>query len=234
MDFNKVDDFLKELGSKISYGPDRDQIKGEIKDHLLDKIDFYIAGGKSLEEAETLAVEAMGDPLEVGRLLNKEHNPVLGILYSLSNLLVGGLGLMLVIYLGISIFSSFLPADLGLDKDDIVYEQEVNQVRTIDNTRVKIKKIAITRDKSLHILYEKKLKYPLRLVWGNSYIGEISDDFGEVYLGGGYYSPGFFKSVGIIRLDDFNMESKNLLIDYDLYNRKYRITIPIEAGASYE
>lgn len=230
----KIDEYLEKILREIKYKPDRMEIKLEIENHILDKMDYYLSKGKDLDDAEELALISMGDGTSIGRALNREHNFLLGIIYHATSLILMILSFFTILFLSIYIFSGFFPNTVKMDKEDIAYEQVVNQERTIDNNIVRIKKLVISKDGQLIIYYEKRLKNPLRNVWGNSYIGEIYDDFGQSYLGGGYFSTGFMKNVGNINIDNFNMESKNIIIDYDLYKRKYKIVIPLKVGDSIE
>ena len=77
-------EFLSIVRKQIRFVFDRDKIENELKQHLEDSIEDLIEEGVSWQDAELIAVEQMGNPKEVGQLLNKEHNPILGYLWAIS------------------------------------------------------------------------------------------------------------------------------------------------------
>lgn len=103
-----LDTVLKE----IRFFPDRRRIKQELQEHIEDRLDEYMEfagspgiGGDAdaegckrlsaaapMEGPEAFAMEralaVMGEPTELGRELNRQHKPVLGWLWIISNVLV--------------------------------------------------------------------------------------------------------------------------------------------------
>ena len=73
----------------IRFKPDRAAVRRELADHLEDKrADLQrIFPDLSLQEAESRALKAMGDPEELGRELARIHRPWLGYLWRLSQAL---------------------------------------------------------------------------------------------------------------------------------------------------
>ena len=80
----KKNEFLSVVRKQIRFVFDRDKIEDELKQHLTDSIENLIEEGFSWQDAERIAVEQMGNPKEVGQLLNREHNPILGYLWTIS------------------------------------------------------------------------------------------------------------------------------------------------------
>ena len=76
--FPKLEQYLTEVISFVKFHPDRETIKSELESHMIDRIDDYIALGYDNEIAEQLSIKNMGDAREIGRALNKVHNPILG------------------------------------------------------------------------------------------------------------------------------------------------------------
>jgi len=62
----------------IRFKPDRAPVGAELTNHYIDCRDCLIRGGMARQQAERVALEALGDPDETGRLLNKMHKPYLG------------------------------------------------------------------------------------------------------------------------------------------------------------
>ena len=69
----KKKEFLSIVRKQIRYVFVRDTIEEELKQHLNDSMETLIEEGFQWQDAEEEAVRQMGDPVEVGMLLNKEH-----------------------------------------------------------------------------------------------------------------------------------------------------------------
>ncbi len=80
----KRDDYLLLITKQIVFIYDRNTIKSEINNHIDDSIEELILEGYNLEEAEAIAIKQMGDPIQLGKELNKIHNPIIGYLYILT------------------------------------------------------------------------------------------------------------------------------------------------------
>lgn len=86
MAYNKIS-WLDSAVSEIKYVPDRKAVEKELSDHIEDKTEALIAAGIPKTIAGKRAIEAMGDPVEIGKALNKAHSPFLGRLYSITKFL---------------------------------------------------------------------------------------------------------------------------------------------------
>ena len=73
---------------QMKFPPDRDQVRQELWDHLLDSRDHRMEQGMDIKKAEEAAVIAMGDPVATGKLLNKIHRPWLGWVWTASRVLL--------------------------------------------------------------------------------------------------------------------------------------------------
>ncbi len=74
-------DFLRLVSKEIHFIFDRKSIARELNEHLNDSVEDLVAEGLSREEAEEQAVLQMGEPEEIGKLLDKEHQPILGYVW---------------------------------------------------------------------------------------------------------------------------------------------------------
>ncbi len=70
-----IDDFLDSVSKEIKCKNVLPDISRELKGHIYDLMEGYISEGMSEAEAEGKAVEEMGDPIEIGKALNKTHSP---------------------------------------------------------------------------------------------------------------------------------------------------------------
>lgn len=69
---------------QMKFRHDREAVRKELRDHMLDRRVDFLDQGMALDAAEDAVLEAMGDPVETGVLLNKVHSPWLGWLWLLS------------------------------------------------------------------------------------------------------------------------------------------------------
>lgn len=93
----------------VRFRPDHKAIRKELRAHMEDvRWDLVDAGLKSTD-AEERMLERMGDPDEVGRLLDRVHSPLLGWLWQISRVLV-------ILCLGVTLAAAlaiFSPEDLS-------------------------------------------------------------------------------------------------------------------------
>ena len=92
-------EFLESIRKQIHFVFDRDSIELEYKQHIEDSIADLISEGYSKEEAERIAVERMGNPIEIGKALNEEHPPLLGYLWVTSKIILAFTFLILGIFI---------------------------------------------------------------------------------------------------------------------------------------
>lgn len=236
MPWCKKEEFLQEVLSHIKFSFDRDDIKSELDSHIIEKTDCYIEEGYDLETAEQMSIRDMGDPKEIGVELNKEHNPVIGWIWRITN----GILILFLVFnifvIGVPfIFSLFTSNSINrIPKSDIVYRIDVNEKVKIDDRVIHFKSVIYEKNGNMHIFYED---YDTRL-WGRGWslgtIGKISDNLGNEYFGGSGGSSGGIKSKSVRRLRNFSPEADTLIISYDYYNRQYRVEIPLQAGDDNE
>lgn len=70
-----MDSFLKDVSSQIKSKKARKNVEAELKFHLNNTMDYWMAKGCSQLEAEEKAVEQMGNPIKLGYEMNKLHTP---------------------------------------------------------------------------------------------------------------------------------------------------------------
>lgn len=87
----------EKMCAHIKFRPDHHAIWTEMENHIEDKRAALVASGMKVQEAEPLAVAAMGDPAEVGRQMNTIHKPLLGWLWKASGWLLV-LAVVLTVY----------------------------------------------------------------------------------------------------------------------------------------
>ena len=236
MPLDKVDKFLENVLSYIKFPFVKDDIKFELESHILDRINYYIEQGYDSEEAEELSIRDMGDPKEIGILLNKQHNPFLGWILRITNgmvVLLITLGALFIIpILGVSLFSKSPIKDIP--KGDIVYKIDIDEKVKIDDTVIRFTNVVYDKNGDMNIFYECYDTKFWGMGWSSTAIGDVMDDLGNTYFSGSGYSSAGIKSKCRRTVRDFSKEADTLIIDYDYYNRKYRVEIPLKVGDTNE
>ncbi|MCL2099309.1 MAG: permease prefix domain 1-containing protein [Oscillospiraceae bacterium] len=73
MQSDKVKKFIEQVCAQVKAERVHSLLSYELAAHIEDQREAYIKSGISAEEAEELAVEQMGDPVQVGEELNQIH-----------------------------------------------------------------------------------------------------------------------------------------------------------------
>jgi len=73
---------------QMKFPPDREAVRQELWDHLLDRRNDFMTQGMSEADASDAAVRVMGDPVEIGWQLNRIHRPFLGWIWAVSRVLM--------------------------------------------------------------------------------------------------------------------------------------------------
>lgn len=236
MPFPKKEKFLMDVLSYVKFPFDRDDIKSELENHIADKMEYYISQGHDINVAEDLSIRDMGDAREIGHELNREHNPILGWLWKITNVVVILFAIWNVYFVGSILISSLVSSNpiKDIPKSDIVYNIDVKQRVQLDDTIMNFTKIVYDKNGDLHIAYEYYSTKLWLAGWSSAGIGEITDNLGNEYFemsGGG---RGGLKSKYMCTVKNFSREADTLILSYDYYNRKYRLEIPLKAGDKNE
>lgn len=235
MDYPRLEEFLNSVIREVKFRPDRDEIREELKNHIIDSKSYYKDEGYSELEAINMAIDSMGNAVEIGRGLNKQHSLFLGYLSIISNTI---LIIMVCIstYMGIVMFlyPLLVNHEIDIPKEDIVYSLDVGEKRIIDNRIIKVDKVIYTRDGVMNILYHDYERPVFTGGWSFSNLGRISDGVGNEYFPSSGHNTGGVFTRSIIEIDEFPKDADELHIDYDYYNRSYSIVIPLNVGDKNE
>ena len=190
---NKVE-FLSIVRKQIRFVFDRDKIENELKQHLEDSIEDLIEEGFSWQDAEEIAVEQMGNPKEVGQLLNKEHNPILGYLWAISRVALCILACHMLIPIGAVVFS-FVTTMKPFVPEYSVVSYPVNLEMDLPTHLVKIDNICRDESEQYFLTFRAwpKLEYS-RAGWSSNYF-TLEDKDGEI-AGGSTQTKNFIISYG--------------------------------------
>lgn len=230
----KGDKYIEDILSYVKFSFDRSDIRSELKGHLLDRIEDYTEAGQG-EDAEELSIAAMGNAEEIGLELNRQHKPLLGWLWLISRLAVVLLIIVDLYVVGLPVLMSLFGHNPGKDieKANIVYNITVNKRVQLDDMVINFRKVIYEKNGDLTIIYDY---YEARF-WGGRWdlggIGTISDDLGNQYFTGSRGSSGG-TTIASRTVENFSGEAGVLIINYDQFNRKYRVEIPLKGGVKAE
>lgn len=242
MSQNNMDKFLKEVLSYIKFPFAKEEIKSELEGHISDKTDYYMGKGYSKVEAEKLAVNDMGDAKMIGIGLNKQHKPLLGWMLKITNAFVGIVLFLsaffaIIFILPSTIISFFISGPISdIPKENIEYRIDLEEQVRIDNRVINFTNLVYEKNGNMNILYnEREVVLFGRGGWGFGTIGEIYDDQGNEYSIHSGRSTGGINNKSIMTIENFPEEEvEQLIIDYDRYNRQYRVEIPLKTGETNE
>ena len=108
----QIKEFLEKVCGEIKYKPIQNDVTEELKCHMEEIKEEQIENGIEENKAEEIAVKRMGEPIEIGKKLNKIHKPKLD----------WGLILIVIILVGFGIVVSFIKTQSDLtDGTEIAY-----------------------------------------------------------------------------------------------------------------
>lgn len=232
MNSSRTDEFLEKVVSQVKFILDRDKIRLELNDHIMNNVEYYTQSGYDLIDAERFALKDMGDPKEIGVLLNKEHNPIIGWIWKFSQIAVVILLVLNILFVGIGNLSSLFidnrPAEIPAK--DIVYKVVVDEEVRIDDRKITVKELIYDKNGNMNIFYEDYEVAKLGLGWSFGDIGLIKDNLNNEYISYSIYSGGGIVSKSQKIVENFSEEADTLIIEYDKFNRKYTMEIPLKPG----
>ena len=230
-------EFIDQVLSFVKFPFDKEKIRLELTAHIEDKEEFYITQGYDEDKAEDLSIQDMGDAMEIGYELNKEHNPFLGWLWVISNWIVVFFGFVCTIIVVLPLLFSIFQEDFSkrIPEANIAYKTDVYEKLKIDDRVIKFTEVIYTTDGDLNIYYEYYDTRHLRSGWSFDPIKNITDNLDNMYreYSGSQNSLGF-KTIGVTTIEKFSDQATVIIIDYDQYNRSYHLEIPIKVGANNE
>jgi len=235
MNWHDRETYIREVLSQVKFSYDYDTIKKEINVHLDERMDEYIADGYTEKEAEEMALRNFGDPIEIGKALNKEHSPFLGWMYLLSNTVAG----IAMIFLFLALIPLTLAILDGKSRDisaeDILYRIDVDEKEKIDDLVIHFDEVIYEKNGDLSIIYNTLQTRDFGMGWSLGTIGVITDETGQdYYYSSGESSIGGLFSRGRHTVHDFPEDAEKLIIEYDYYNRYYKVEIRLKEGVAYE
>ena len=197
----KRDEYLNIVRKHIHFIFDRDSVSDELNDHLCSSIEDLMEDGLSREKAEQIAVEQMGNPIEVGKMLNQEHHPLLGYLWVASNVVLVLLlvpAMIMLLSFGYGFIKMATPAVIDNSVETIAINYEVET----PTHRIIIDNLCINENEEFYLTYRSWTNWEYSRAGWNSHGIDVMDENGYPALGGGsYHSSSFLGSYGYKSFD---------------------------------
>lgn len=201
-------DYLKKVRKEIQFIFDRDAIENELSNHIEDSIQDLMKDGLSFEEAESVAISQMGDPVEVGKQLNQEHHPILGYTWIISKVVASVMVIPLIFlscYFAYDILKLATPCVVRENVEKIKVDLDY-QLPTCD---VSIDYICKMEDGSYYLTYRTWKDFSYSHAGWNTHPFSLFGSEGKYMYGGGYQSAGFIGTQGY---DEFTWPDDDLLV----------------------
>ena len=81
-------EFLEKVKKQVLYIFDHQDIVYELSEHIDDSARDMMEEGLSYDEALDIAIKQMGNPVEIGKELNKAHHPFIGYTFLISKIII--------------------------------------------------------------------------------------------------------------------------------------------------
>lgn len=229
--------YVKDILSYVKFKYDHNDIYFEIMEHMEDLYNELVDEGIDENEAIKLTVEYMGDSKEIGRALNKEHNPFIGWIYRILKycvVLLVVLNIIPVFTLVLSVFSSihsffWINENIEEEGKNIAVIQEIDETRKIDDIYIFFDKLVRYDDGNIKIIYSIfQNPFSFSTKWTNGNIGKVYDENNNEYSFNGAIGGGSYYSYYENNIEDFPENSEKFIIKYDYSGRKYVVEISME------
>ncbi len=230
------DEFITTVLSQVHFPFDHRKIHDELASHIDDITDELMDEGVSEEEASVAAVQRMGNAEEIGKELNKIHNPVLGWIWIYSSLCLFITAVFAFCLLIVPLTSPFTvkkPIN-EINPNDILYHISVDKTCHIDTMVLTITDIIYDTDHTLHIFYKTYSSSLLIDSWNFPYLGTLTDEHKTEYYCSELSQTRAFIKYYDCRIRDFPETSTLLTITYDRFNRYYEFNIDLNSDTGQQ
>ena len=214
--------FCEQVVRRVRWFPARGAIAAELRAHLEDHAAALMERGTPEEEAAQRALEAMGDPEELGRQLNRAHPPLLCFSVLVTNIILT----LLFIAFSFALISQVWNA-VTYYRHDREFFQEVTadeQLHPMDEwveiDGLRLHFFAASRDEYMTHVYFSQ--HPDSGVPGNVFYRFV-DDKGRSYRARLY-------SLDFTLLEQLPDDVERLWLEGDVFNHTFRVEIPMDWG----
>ena len=234
-------EYTKEINRHVKFKYDHEEIRDEYLEHMEDMHEFYVGSGVDESLAKYQVLADMGDPEDLGRVLNEIHNPLLGWVWRMSRWLLILL-IVLAIYPAIVMFGSSAiclvqPYEEISVSAPLVNEIDIREFRSLDNEVYYFDKLERYEDGTV-IIYWIAVANPFdrATIW-HAYLpgGGFFDEKGNQYdaSGQGSGNAGYAKK-GVHTIKEFPKSAETLIYDFHNGSRRVYVEVPLGGGKVVE
>ena len=237
MRFKEWDDYLDSMLRYVRFSPDRHRIRTEFEEHMNDMFDDYVSDGMPEDEAKAAVLDNIGDSTEVGRLMNKAHNAVIGWVWQVLKvcLIIALLCCFfpmaqLTIEVAQGIINTGRAYEDNMSHGEYVYSIELDETVTVDNHTLKFDHLTKYVDQGVNEYVISFRDYRKILDGtGDSFAFRLTenmftDDLGEAPI---EVTETFTPNVGFVyyrqvSFTGFSDDAKQIIIEYRGYEHYYK------------
>ena len=237
----------------IKFKDDREKVKRELIDHMIDARDAYREAGFDPYEADTKAIENMGDPNLIANELSKLYRPFWGRLWKITQFFA----VIAIIYLIGSLHYLFTETNIFYDYNEYyepIYENASERIIADISSpdKVKINGYTITIPRAIVVEHnyddKKTVWFTMQLDNINPYLGNphikeeiyARDDKGNVFeprimyasnseddLAGNAVTSSPFRTYYNMWLSGLDKDVKEVTFWYDRFGLAFEIKLPL-------
>lgn len=239
--YNVWIEYTNEINRHVKFKHDHEEIRDEYLDHMEDMYEFYVGSGMDADTAKYQVLADMGDPEDLGRVLNEIHNPALGWAWRLSRWVLILLIILavypVVVMVGSSAITLLQPYEDVTVSAPLVQEISIRQFRSLDNEVYYFDKLERYEDDTVIIYwvaaanpFDRATIWHADLPGGGFYDekGNQYDAFSQKSGNAGYATKG----VHIIK--EFPDNADSLIYDYHNGSRRVYAEVPLGGGKAVE
>lgn len=246
MRFKEWDNYLDSMLRHVKFQPDRGKIRQEFGEHMNDMFDDYISLGMSEEEAKDTVIDNLGNPDEVGKLMNKAHNAVIGWIWQIMRAALV-VTLILCITPVCSVITNFAVCipnlisgyHVEVDEEEILWTVDIGETVIIDSHTLHFDKLLMHSDGIMELRYRNVTDLLNSAIDDNFDVRftMISNENGDSPTDLDGWSNGGYIDYTSLYIKGLPADSKKLIIEYDgskdFYRGRYfrvEINLPVHRG----
>ena len=149
--------YFSEVLREVKFSWDHDDIRQELDGHILDECEYLELKGITGDAAESEALKRMGSPKKLGQMLNQAHNPWIGRLWLLTNVLLVIVGIAYIFNMWNireierdKLPLGWAPAEnkgvIEMNKDDEVFHITCNEILNLETYQIRFTDVQCIRN----------------------------------------------------------------------------------------
>ena len=232
--YNVWIEYTNEINRHVKFKHDHEEIRDEYLDHMEDMYEFYVGSGMDADTAKYQVLADMGDPEDLGRVLNEIHNPLLGWAWRLSRWLVVVLVILSICTCGFKFYDGMFGGKGWIRTGgNLLYTVNLNEIEVLDYRILHFTKLEMYESGTAILYYIDYvgLLHPFEaadIPWKYS---EITDGDGEVsgHLVYGGSTRGWIRKSAV-EFGHVRTDSDMITIEFSWNQCYFTLEIPLPAG----